>query len=133
MDESDTVAAAPFATPLDQTWAFAVSGYLGGTQHFNGYLVTIQNARTNTTMKAVCVVITSPLQPPISTTGNVVEVGDTLELTVTDAHGNIASERFNFTVNSMNLAHAVLNVRVEGIGAPETESSVAELPEPFQS
>ncbi len=125
------VAAAPFATPLDQTWAFVVSGYLGGTQHFNGYLVTIQNARTNTTMKArvrgnYFAAATADLNYR-----NVVEVGDTLELTVTDVHGNIASERFNFTVNPMNLAHAALNVTLDGIGAPKQSLLLQNYPNPF--
>ena len=125
------VAAAPFATPLDQTWAFVVSGYLGGTQHFNGYLVTIQNARTNTTIKArvrgnYFAAATADLNYR-----SVVEVGDTLELTVTDAHGNIASERFNFTVNPMNLAHAVLNVTLDGIGAPKQSLLLQNYPNPF--
>ena len=125
------VAAAPFATPLDQTWAFVVSGYLGGTQHFNGYLVTIQNARTNTTMKArvrgnYFAAATADLNYR-----SVMEVGDTLELTVTDTHGNIASERFNFTVNPINLAHAVLNVTLDGIGAPKQNLLLQNYPNPF--
>ena len=125
------VAAAPFATPLDQTWAFVVSGYLGGTQHFNGYLVTIQNARTNTTMKArvrgnYFAAATADLNYR-----SVVEIGDTLELTVTDLHGNIASERFNFIVNPMNLAHAVLNVALDGIGTPRQSLLLQNYPNPF--
>ena len=62
---------------------------------------------------------------------SVVEVGDTLELTVTDAHGNIASERFNFTVNPMNLAHAVLNVTLDAIGTPKQNLLLQNYPNPF--
>ncbi len=125
------VAAAPLATPLDQTWAFVVSGYLGGTQHFNGYLVTIRNARTDTVMKTrvrgnYFAAATADLNYR-----SVVELGDTLELTVTDTHGNIASERFNFTVDPMSLANAVLNVTLDDIGAPKQSLLLQNYPNPF--
>ena len=125
------VAAAPVATTLNQTWAFVISGYLGGTQHFNGYLVSIRNARTNT-------VTTSPVRGNYFAAAtadfnyrSVVEVGDTLELTVTDPHGNIVSERFNFTVNPMNLTNAVLNVTLDGIGTPKQNLLLQNYPNPF--
>ena len=125
------VAAAPFATPLDQTWAFVVSGYLGGRQHFNGYLITIRNTRTNTVMEAQVrgnyfAAATADLNYR-----SVVEVGDTLVLTVTDTHGNIASERLTFTVDPMNLANDVLNVTLDGIGAPKQSLLLQNYPNPF--
>ena len=125
------VAAAPLATPLDQTWAFVVSGYLGGTQHFNGYLVTIRNTRTNTVMETQVrgnyfAAATADLNYR-----SVVELGDILELTVTDTHGNIASERFNFTVDPMNLANAVLNVTLDDIGAPKQSLLLQNYPNAF--
>ncbi len=125
------VAAAPLATPLDQTWAFVVSGYLGGTQHFNGYLVTIRNTRTNAVMKTrvrgnYFAAATADLNYR-----SVVELADTLELTVTDTHGNIASERFNFTVDPMSLANAVLNVTLDDIGAPKQSLLLQNYPNPF--
>ncbi len=125
------VAAAPFATPLDQTWAFVVSGYLGGTQHFNGYLVTIRNTRTNAVMKTrvrgnYFAAATADLNYR-----SVVELGDTLELTVTDTRGNIASERFTFTVNPVNLVNAVLNVTLDGIGPPKQSLLLQNYPNPF--
>ena len=125
------VAAAPGATPLDQTWAFVVSGYLGGTQHFNGYLVRIRNTRTNTVMKVrvrgnYFAAATADLNYR-----SVVELGDRLELTVTDTHGNIASERFNFTVKPMNLANAALNVTLDGIGTPKQNLLLQNYPNPF--
>ena len=124
-------AAAPLATPPDQTWAFVVSGYFGGTQHRNGYLVTIRNTRTNVVMKTrvrgnYFAAATADLNYR-----SVVELGDRLELTVTDTHGNIASERFNFTVNPMNLAHAALNVTLEGIGTPKQSLLLQNYPNPF--
>ncbi|MDE0688204.1 MAG: T9SS type A sorting domain-containing protein [Candidatus Poribacteria bacterium] len=123
--------AAPAVTRY-QTWAFVVSGYLGGTQHFNGYLVTIRNKRTNTVMTTrvhshnYFAAATADLNYR-----GVVELGDRLELTVTDTHGNIVSERFNFTVNPMNLANAVLNVTLEGIGMPKQSLLLQNYPNPF--
>ena len=124
-------AAAPLATPPDRTWAFVVSGYLRSMQHLNGYRVTIRNARTNTVMKTrvrgnYFAAATADLNYQ-----SVVEVGDRLELTVTDTHGNIASERFNFTVNPMHLATAVLNVTLDGIGQPKQSLLLQNYPNPF--
>ena len=125
------VAAAPGITRY-QTWAFIVSGYLRGTQHFNEYLVTIRNKRTNTVMTTrvrsnnYFAAATADLNYR-----GVVELGDRLELTVTDTHGNIVSERFNFTVNPMNLANAVLNVTLEGIGIPKRSLLLQNYPNPF--
>ena len=125
------VAAAPIATPLNRTWAFVVSGYLGGTQHFNGYRVTIRNTRTNAVMKTrvrgnYFAAATADLSYR-----SVVELGDRLELTVTDTHGNIASERRNFTVTPMNLGHAALNVTLDGIGTPKQSLLLQNYPNPF--
>ena len=125
------VAAAPIATPLNQTWAFVVSGYLGGTRHFDGYRVTIQNTRTNAVMKArvhgnYFAAATADLNYR-----SVVELGDRLELTVTDIDGNITSERFNFTVTPMNLAHAALNVTLDSIGTPKQSLLLQNYPNPF--
>ena len=124
------VAAAPAVT-RHQTWAFVVSGYLQGKQHLNGYLVSIRNTRTNTTMTArvrgnYFAAATADLNYR-----SVVELGDRLEVTVTDTHGNIASERFNFTVNPMNLANAVLNVTLDGIGTPKQNLLLQNYPNPF--
>ena len=40
---------------------------------------------------------------------SVVQVGDTLEVTVTDTNGNVASEKFSFRVTPDNLLNAVLS------------------------
>ena len=125
------VPAAPIATISDQTWAFVVSGYLGGTQHFNGYLITIRNTRTNTVMTTQVRANYFAAATADLNYRSVVEVGDTLELTVTDTHGNIASERFNFTLDPMNLANAVLNVTLDGIGVPKQNLLLQNYPNPF--
>ena len=126
-----SVAAAPLATTSHQMWAFVVSGYLEGMQHYDGYLVSVRNLRTNTVIEArvrgnYFAAATADLNYR-----SVVELGDTLELTVTDTRGNIVSEKFSFMVNIGSLANAVLSVTLDGIGTPETEPLIAELSEPL--
>ena len=125
------VPTAPLATIPYRTWAFVVSGYLEGIQQFNGYFVTVRNHRTNTVMKTQVrrnyfAAATADLNYR-----SVIEVGDTLELVVTDTQGNIVSEKFNFTVNAANLANAVLSVRLTDIGTPKQSILLQNYPNPF--
>ena len=62
---------------------------------------------------------------------SIIEVGDTLELVVTDTNGNIASEKFNFTVNADNLENAVMNVTLDSIGTPKRNRLLQNYPNPF--
>ena len=125
------VPTAPLATIPYQTWAFVVSGYLEGIQEFNDYLVTVRNHRTKAVMEArvrsnYFAAATADLNYR-----SVIEVGDTLELVVTDTQGNIVSEKFNFTVNAANLANAVLSVRLTDIGTPKQSRLLQNYPNPF--
>ena len=125
------VAAAPVAKIPAQTWAFVVSGYLEGTQHFNRYRVTVRNTRTYTVMTAQVHENYFAAATADLNYRSVVELGDTLELTVTDTHGNIVSEKLNFTVNPTNLANAVLNVTLDNIGTPKQSLLLQNYPNPF--
>ena len=134
------VAAAPVAiTPLirgdrgvsQKAWAFVVSGYLEGEHYYNDHYIRIENLRTNTSTKAQVRGNYFAAATVNLNYRSVVELGDTLALTVTDAHGNIVSEKFNFTVNPVNLANAVLNVTLEGIGTPKQSSLLQNYPNPF--
>ena len=125
------VPAAPTATIPNQTWAFVVSGYLEGIQQFDDYLVTVRNVRTNTVMEThvrsnYFAAATADLNYR-----SVIELGDTLELIVTDTQGNIVSEKFNFIVNPTNLANAVLNVTLDSIGTPKQSLLLQNYPNPF--
>ena len=125
------VAAAPLAPTPHQTWAFVVSGHLKGMQHFEDYLVTVRNLRTNTVTEAqVRGNYFAAATVDLNYRG-VVELGDTLELTVTDTHGNIVSEKFSFTLNPINLANAVLNVTLNDIGSPKRSLLLQNYPNPF--
>ena len=128
-------AAAPTAisTQMPQeAWAFVISGHLEGKLTLHGnHQVSVRNLRTNNT-------ITAPVQGDYfaAATANlnyqsVVEVGDTLELTVTDTDGNIASEKFSFTVNPTHLENAVMTVTLDSIGIPKRSQLLQNYPNPF--
>ena len=124
------VAAAPM-TITNQTWAFVVSGHLEGVPHPNSYSVQVRNLRTNTVMTSQVrgnyfAAATADLRYR-----SVVEAGDILELIVTDTNGNIASEKFNFTVNAANLENAVMTVTLDSIGTPKRNRLLQNYPNPF--
>ena len=124
-------AAAPSTTSDEGAWAFVVSGRLEGERNLKGYLVTARNLRTNTIMTgsvrdAYFAVATADLSRR-----NIVQVGDSLEVTVTDTAGEIASEQFNFTVTPDMLADAVLPVRLDGVGRPKQTLLLQNYPNPF--
>ena len=122
---------APLATLPYQTWAFVVSGHLEGSQQFEGYLVTVRNHRTHRAMEArvrsnYFAAATADLNYR-----SVIEVGDRLEVVVSDTQGNIVSEKFNFTVNAGDLANAVLSVKLTNIGTPKQSLLLQNYPNPF--
>ena len=126
-------AAAPASSGASNegAWAFVVSGRLESERNLNGYLVTAQNLRTSATM-------TGSIRDGYFAVANadlsrrsIVQVGDTLEVTVTDTTGEIASETFSFTVTPDTLANAVLRVRIDGVGAPKQTLLLQNYPNPF--
>ena len=125
------VPTAPLAKIPSQTWAFVVSGHLEGVQEFNDYLVRVRNHRTNTVLEAQVRSNYFAAATADLNYRSVIELGDTLELIVTDTQGNIVSEKFNFTVNAANLANAVLSVRLTDIGTPKQSLLLQNYPNPF--
>ncbi len=129
-NQAEDVAAAPLARS-NQTWAFVVSGKLDGIADSNGYTVEVRNLRTNSVMTSEVrgnyfAAATADLNYR-----SVVEVGDTLELTVTDVGGNIASETFNFTIDAAHLEKAVMTVSLDSIGTPKRSQLLQNYPNPF--
>ena len=125
------VAAAPGVTSNEGTWAFVVSGRLESERNLNGYLVTAQNLRTNAIMTSnvrggYFAVATANLSRR-----SIVQVGDSLEVTVTDTTGEIASEKFRFTVSPDTVTNAVLPVTLDGVGAPKQTLLLQNYPNPF--
>ncbi len=100
-------------------------------QNLNGYLVTARNLRTNAIMtgnvrNGYFAVATADLSRR-----SIVRIGDSLEITVTDTTGEIASEKFSFTVTPDTLANAVLPVTLDGVGAPKQTLLLQNYPNPF--
>ena len=125
------VVAAPGVTSNEGTWAFVVSGRLESEQNLNGYLVTAQNLHTNAIMTGnvrdgYFAVATADLSRR-----SIVRVGDALEITVTDTTGEIASEKFSFTVTPDTLVNAVLPVTLDEVGTPKQTLLLQNYPNPF--
>ena len=129
----ETAPAAPaISTELpQQAWAFVVSGHLKGIANSKGYTVEARNLRTNTVMTSEVRSNYFAAATADLNYRSVVEVGDTLELIVTDANGNIASEKFSFTVNPTHLETAVMAVTLDSIGTPKRSQLLQNYPNPF--
>ncbi len=114
-----------------ETWAFVVSGKLDGTQTYDGYHITVRNTRTNTVMTAQVSDNYFAAATADLSRRSVVQVGDALELTVTDTTGNVASEKYIFKVTPDNLANALLPVILDSIGQPNKDQLLQNYPNPF--
>ena len=133
-DQTETVVAAPSLISTDtsqEAWAFVVSGNLEDMQSVSGYTVNVRNLRTNTVMTFQ--VRRNYFAAATADLGyrSVVEVGDRIEITVTDTSGNIVSERYSFTVNAAHLENAVMTVKLDSIGSPRRSQLLQNYPNPF--
>ncbi len=123
--------AAPSATSNEGIWAFVLSGRLESKHNLNGYVVTVRNPDAGTTMTGrvrngyFAVATADPSRRSI------VQLGHSLEVTITDTTGEIASEQFNFTVTPDTLANAVLPVTLDGISRPKQTLLLQNYPNPF--
>ena len=124
-------AAAPDVSLNTDTWAFVVSGHLANDRNLDGYIVAVRNLTTNDIMTGrvrdgYFAAATANLARQ-----SVVNVGDVLEVNVTDTTGEVASETFNFTVIPDVLANAVLTVRLDNVGRPRRSILLQNYPNPF--
>ena len=125
------VAAAPGAALTEGAWAFVVSGRLESERNLDGYLVIARNLQTDAIMMGnvrdgYFAVATADLSRQ-----SIVEVGDSFEISVTDTTGEIASEKFSFTVTPDTLINAVLSVTLDGVGTPKQTVLLQNYPNPF--
>ena len=129
-NQTEAAAGAPLARS-NQAWAFVVSGKLDDTAYSNGYTVEVRNHRTNAVMTSEVRGNYFAAAVADLTYRSVVEVGDTLEVSVTDTNGNIASEKFSFTVNPTHLENAVMTVTLDSISIPKRSQLLQNYPNPF--
>ena len=125
------VAAAPSVTSNEGTWAFVLSGRLASERNLDGYLVTAQNPRTNAIMTGSVRDDYFAVAIADLSRRSIVQVGDSLEITVIDTTGEIASETFEFIATSNALTNAVLPVRLDGVGRPKQTLLLQNYPNPF--
>ena len=132
-NRTETAAAAPTisAAPLQEAWAFVVSGHLEGKTAFDGYQVIVRNVRTDST-------ITTSVQGDYFAAAtadlarrSVVEVGDVIEVRVIGPDRNVESHNLNFKVTPESVADAVLSVRLDSIGQPKLTQLLQNFPNPF--
>ena len=125
------VAAAPSTRSNEGVWAFVLSGRLESKRNLNGYLVTAQSPRTNAIMRGNVRDGYFAVADANLSRRSIVQVGDSLEITVTDTTGEIASETISFTVTPDTLTNAVLPVTLAGVGTPRQTLLLQNYPNPF--
>ena len=132
-NQTERAAAAPGISvePVQEAWAFVVSGHLQGKSAFDGYQVIVRNLRTNS-------IITSPVQGDYFAAAtadlarrSVVQVGDEIEVHVIGPDRNVESNTLNFKVTPEHLANAVLFVRLNSISQPRQNQLLQNFPNPF--
>ena len=126
-------AAAPSvsAEPVQEAWAFVVSGHLEGKQVFDGYQVIVRNLRTDRA-------ITGSVQGDYFAAAtadlsrrSVVQVGDVMEVRVIGPDANVESHTLNYEVTPEDLANAVMSIRLDSIGQPKLTQLLQNFPNPF--
>ena len=131
-NQTETAAApAISADPLQEAWAFVVSGHLEGKPAFDGYQVIVRNLRTNSTITASVQGDYFAAATADLARRSVVEVGDVIEVHVIGPDRNVESHSLNFEVTPEHLANAVLSVRLDGIGKPKLTQLLQNFPNPF--
>ena len=125
------VAAAPGVTSNEGTWAFVVSGRLESKRNLDGYLVIARNLQTDAIMTGSVRDGYFAVAAADLSRRSIVEVGDSFEISVTDTTGEIASEKFSFTVTPDTLINAVLSVTLDGVGTPKQTVLLQNYPNPF--
>ena len=132
-NQTEDAAAAPAISvePIQEAWAFVVSGHLQGKPAFDGYQVIVRNLRTNK-------VITAPVRGDYFAAAtadlarrSVVEVGDVIEVRAIGPDSNVESHPLNFKVTPEDLANAVLSIRLDSIGKPKLTQLLQNFPNPF--
>ena len=126
-------AAAPAVSvaPIQEAWAFVVSGHLEGKPAFDGYQVIVRNMRTNSTVTASVQGDYFAAATADLARRSVVQVEDVIEVRVVGPDRNVESHTLNFKVTPEHLANAVLSIRLDGISQPKLTQLLQNFPNPF--
>ena len=131
-NQTETAAAPAISVePIQEAWAFVVSGQLQGKTTFDGYQVVVRNLRTDNTINASARGDYFAAATADLARRSVVHVGDVIEVRVIGPHGNIESETFNFEVTPAHLENAVMSLRLDAIGRPKHSRLLQNYPNPF--
>ena len=132
-NETEDAAAAPAISvePLQETWAFVVSGHLEGKSTFDGYQVIVRNLRTNNTITGSVRGDYFAAATADLSRRSVVEVGDVIEVRVIGPGGTVESHTLSHEVTPEDLANAVLAIRLDSIGKPKLTQLLQNFPNPF--
>ena len=117
--------------PVQETWAFVVSGHLEGKLPFDGYQVIVRNLRTNRAITASVKGDYFAAATADLARRSIVEVGDVIEVRVIGTDRNLESHPLNFEVTPESIADAVLSIRLDSIGQPKLTQLLQNFPNPF--
>ncbi|MFQ6042236.1 MAG: DUF1326 domain-containing protein [Candidatus Poribacteria bacterium] len=123
------------ALKADSAWAFVVSGMLNssdGKFNFSGYTVQMRNLRTGAiTTDVVSSSGHFALASADLSRRSIIQAGDKLEITASDASGNVVSKVVR-TVDADNIGRAYLNVLLRlGDIIPSQTALLQNYPNPF--
>ena len=132
-NQTEDAAAAPSVSvdPIQEAWAFVVSGHLEGKAVFDGYQVIVRNMRTSQTISTSVQGDYFAAATADLARRSVVEVGDVIEVRVIGPDRNVESHTLNFKVTPESIADAVLSIRLDSIGQPKLTQLLQNFPNPF--
>ena len=132
--ENQLVTAAPALGPEASAWAFVVSSDLRGINANSHYTLIAKNLRTGTEATEAISGDTGSAKAVWGdmNRNSVVQVGDTLELTLQDEHGTIVSGPFQRTVSTEDIHNAYLRIQLTvGDVQPRDTLLAQNYPNPF--
>ena len=131
-NETEAAAAPAISVkPVQEAWAFVVSGHLEGKPAFDGYQVIVRNLRTDRAITASVQGDYFAAATADLARRSVVEVGDVIEARVIGPNGNLESDTLSYKVTPEDLADAVLSIRLDSIGQPKLTQLLQNFPNPF--
>jgi len=132
-NQTDSAAAAPAISvaPVQEAWAFVISGHLKGKPAFDGYQVIVRNLRTD---RAITTSVRGDYFAAATadlTRRSVVKMGDVIEVHVIGPEGNGESDTLSYKVTPEDLTNASMSIRLDSVGQPKLTQLLQNFPNPF--